>query len=110
MSLNINPKYASDLIFEIAERTQAHMLVQLGDLVTEGVLVWEKGEQILTIDTEDSNRVSLSFTGRLVLKDQEYVNRLKEENIALHRKLQAIRRNFNEVRQRLEEPFQESQP
>jgi hypothetical protein len=88
MSFDI--KYASDLAGEIAKQKEAAILVQLGDLITRGLLVVEYYGHPQLFCAEDSSQIIYKQSMRLVLKDKEYIEKLEDENRKMKERLSAI--------------------
>jgi len=76
-------KMLQEVITDIAKQQENLILEQLGELITRGLLVVEKTEPVLTGGWErdrDKYTVKLEQKIRLVLKDQEYIEKLEAEN------------------------------
>jgi hypothetical protein len=77
------------ILNEVAKATENEMLSQLNELVSRGLIVWEQGPQVLTRDKLTDN-LSISFSGRLVLKDQEYIETLEKKVSELLRVIETL--------------------
>lgn len=76
------------IIDQAVEQTEAAMLEQLGDLVRMGLLIWEQGPMTLYQEPHNPFAIKVGFTGRLLLKDQEYLNQLEAQNDSLQKQLE----------------------
>lgn len=77
---------------DIQEQTEALILEQLNDLVSRGLLVIESSQPILVRDMSN-NKIKISQSVRLTLKDKEYIETLEVEN----RRLKDILSKIQEV-------------
>lgn len=68
---------------------ELYIFRQLKELINRGLLVVNEGETVLTRNLENS-AIEYSQTIELVLKDQEYIERLEKELAEANRKLAAI--------------------
>jgi len=89
----LDTKVFSDVAMDIAKQQEELILESLGELITRGLLVVEKTQPVLVGRWErdrDKYTVELRQNIKLVLKDQEYIEKLEKENKELNARLQAI--------------------
>lgn len=75
---------------ELGQAVENEMLRQLGDLVKDGLLVWESTEPVIMRDYMDPYKFTVSQLGRFRLRDQELLDRLRAENESLNKRLRTI--------------------
>jgi hypothetical protein len=75
---------------QIAAQTEKTILDQLGVLVSEGLLVLEKGPQRI-VQEANHNGFKLMQDIRLVLKDKEYLAKLEAENAKLKSQIATLK-------------------
>lgn len=81
---------------QVAAAQESAIMGQLNELVSRGLLVVELTQMTLHQDGL-SGEVKVSQGCRLVLKDQEYVERLEKENKELKAGMEALRSAANHV-------------
>lgn len=74
---------------EVSKQTEDIILEQLNDFVSRGLIVLKMGPMTLTHD-QMSNKINVSQSCTLVLKDKEYIEKLEKENIELKAQLNTI--------------------
>lgn len=84
-----NDKFVMDALKEIAEQRETLVMEQLNELISRGLLVVEQGPMSLMQDLV-STKILVAQQVRLVLKDQEYIQKLEVENKSLKQRLDAI--------------------
>lgn len=77
------------MVTAIAREKEKQLLLQLGDLVTKGLLVMEEGETVLVQDP-CSPDLQLRSTVRLVLKDKDYIAALEQKVEQLEKRLEDV--------------------
>lgn len=79
---------------QASELKEAIILEQLSELINRGLLIIEETQPLLTINRrcEDKHGVELKMSQgiRLVLKDQEHIEKLEKENAELKKRLDKI--------------------
>lgn len=87
--INSTMRDVVDQVAKLSQEAMEKMLIdQLGILVSEGLLVIERHEPMITIDV--NNNLKVEHKARLHLKDKEYIQQLKEENITLQEKVEYL--------------------
>jgi len=69
-------KSASELSVELAKMAESKLMDQLNWLVIRGILVIESTQPVLVMD--DDNKITMSQTVELCVKDKEYIERLEQ--------------------------------
>jgi hypothetical protein len=108
--IDLLSKSTSDMLKAVnkaaTEQTEAIILEQLGELVTRGLLVVEETKPMITMEHRNADDAGYTFRMtraiRLVLKDQEYIERLEKEIADLTNRLLDVNNHFKEVTERLE--------
>ena len=70
------------LIEQVSKEKERIIVEQLNDLLARGLLVWEQGPEtfVQAHDLRDGFKIEFRTSGRLVLKDREYIEKLEKEN------------------------------
>jgi len=96
--MNNTYELASEISHEASKQKEKIILDQLSELLNRGLLVWEEGEEMLTCDRDfrfpDKHIVTLRCSGRLVLKEKEYVEKLEAENKSLKEVINRLKAVF----------------
>ena len=82
--------FVSEILEDLSKHREEIILEQLNELISRNLLVIELTQMTLTQDYE-SDKLKVSQGVRLVLKDQEYIEKLEKENSELKLKLETIR-------------------
>lgn len=82
-------EFTRSILKKSMRQKELYIFRQLKELINRGLLVVNEGETVLTRNLENS-AIEYSQTIELVLKDQEYIERLEKELAEANRKLAAI--------------------
>lgn len=93
--MNIHDSLAETVVDRICKKNEELILEQLNDFVRRGLISIECGPMSLVRDL-DQDKISISQTVRLVLKDKEYIEKLELENSQLKELVREIGK-FKEV-------------
>lgn len=74
---------------EINEKQEQNLLQGLNELVSRGLLFVKKSAPVFTQD-ENTNNIVFSQSVELILKEQEYIEKLEAENLQMKEKLAAL--------------------
>lgn len=74
---------------EAAKQTESLIMEQLNELISRGLLVIEMTKPMIVHD-QNTAKICLHQGVRLLLKDQEYVEKLENENRAMKEQLEQI--------------------
>jgi hypothetical protein len=89
MKFNSMTEELGKLAYQMNQQKETYILSQLNELISRGLLVIHQTEPTLTRE-ENSNQIKVSQQIRLVLKDQEYVEKLEAEIAQLRSQLKTI--------------------
>lgn len=78
-----------DLVEKLATDQERAILTGINELVKKGALVLERGP--FTLVEDSSQKIVVKQTVRLLLKDQEYIERLEKENKLLKEQVQRLK-------------------
>ena len=83
--INSTTDYTNTLIKNVLKQQEQIILEQLGELIDRKLLVLESTQPVLTTHYEPGGKTVLKLDQacRLVLKDQEYIEKLEKENAEL---------------------------
>jgi hypothetical protein len=87
--------FIQELAQKISYEQDYMLMQQVGELVSRGILVVERGDLILT-QSPDGKFSSHQFI-RLSVRDMEYIRKLEEENKSLKEKLNGVKNLLNGV-------------
>lgn len=89
---NDHDSIVSKLVDDLHEQREEALLSSIKDLVASGLLVIKKSPiQFYQSPNANGDKLEVKEDIRLVLKDQEYIKRLEEENKELKEKLNRIK-------------------
>ena len=89
MTFNVH-EFTSEILQKSMRQKELSIFRQLKELISRGLLVVNEGDVVLTRNME-SSAIEYSQTIELVLKDQEYIEKLEKELVEANRKLEAIK-------------------
>ena len=72
---------------ELADKTEASIMESLNSLIERGLLVWQQTELRMVSDPMDFGKVKVCYSGRLILKNEEYVKQLEHANDVLQKRV-----------------------
>lgn len=88
----------TDLMNQVASQQEAIMVEQLNELISRGLLVVEKTEPLFVTnngyESNDGYKIEYRQKIRLLLKDQEYIEKLEKENKELKEQFQKLDNNI----------------
>lgn len=87
--MNFEDKYTKQLSKQVAKSTESAILEQLDELVSRNLLVIEQQQPVL-VRSSNSGTMEVQSSVRVLLKDQEYIEKLEKENKELQEKLSKV--------------------
>lgn len=87
---------AIELATKVAKQTEAAIVEQLQELVSRGLLELQVTQPTFTMN--DDGKLHYSQQCRLLLKDQEYIEKLEAENEKLKTKIASIVETFTKLK------------
>lgn len=87
---------AQELIKQSAKKQEEYILSQLNEFISRGLIVVER-TQVTFIRDEMSNEIKISQGIRLVLKDQEYIEKLEKENKELKNLISVVKLSLGAI-------------
>lgn len=89
-----------EVINDVLKQQERIILDQLGELIDRGLLEFQSTQPVITSEydyTTNKTILNLSQYGKLVLKDQEYIEKLEKENKELKTKINNLNTSIKDL-------------
>lgn len=93
MTFRIELDSIDQITREVLRQKDSYILESLNELISRGLLEVHETQPVLVRES-DSMKITLKQSVKLVLKDQEYIEKLEKENQELKEKLKNIKQSI----------------